>query len=100
VGDGASPRWGVRVLSRNANRARELFAKTSDEALQEVEVVEGDTASNKGLAEATAGVDAIICARLPFFRAFSLSFFAHLWVVPVAEAVWAATRPSRWTLPA
>jgi hypothetical protein len=75
VGDGASPRWGVRVLSRNANRARELFAKTSDEALQEVEVVEGDTASNKGLAEATAGVDAIICARLPFFRAFSLSFF-------------------------
>ncbi|ELR11332.1 NADbinding domain 4 domain containing protein [Acanthamoeba castellanii str. Neff] len=62
VGDGASPRWGVRVLSRNANRARELFAKTSDEALQEVEVVEGDTASNKGLTEATAGVDAIICA--------------------------------------
>jgi nucleoside-diphosphate-sugar epimerase len=84
VGDGGSPRWGVRVLSRNANRARELFAKTSDEAQEvEVEVVEGDTASNKGLAEATAGVDAIICAR--FSSSFAPSLFVFLLICGCAS---------------
>lgn len=60
----------VRVLTRMPERARTLLSGATHcevgiegDVGDRLEVVEGDLAQNRGLIEATQGIDAIICAR-------------------------------------